>query len=140
PCRALTMRDGFPSLRVTTPPLGMKAALESLARITKRDALLWFDPYVQNQLPFGSSPMRGFITPLGLVFPAFYWRNTMNFPPVYHLDRQAILDRIHTHFIVNREPAGRLDDSARCVFHGEQGQACAIGIFDDEWDLDDSVN
>lgn len=58
----------------------------------------------------------------------------------YDLDRQAIVNRVYTHFIVNKEKAGR-ESGNRCVFHGEDENghavACAIGIFDESHYLDD---
>lgn len=54
-------------------------------------------------------------------------------------DRQSILNRVYTHFIVNRQPAGHLC-GASCIYHGidDSGRrvSCAIGIFDTEGQLD----
>lgn len=54
-------------------------------------------------------------------------------------DRQTILNRVHTHFIVNRQPAGRLS-GASCIYHSHDDEgrhvSCAIGIFDNDRRLD----
>lgn len=56
-----------------------------------------------------------------------------------HEDRQSILNRVYTHFVMNRQPAGRLN-GASCIYHGfdENGRrvSCAIGLFDTEGRLD----
>lgn len=48
-------------------------------------------------------------------------------------DRQSILNQVYIHFIVNRQPAGRVID-AKCAYHAVDEQrrqvSCAIGIFD----------
>lgn len=57
------------------------------------------------------------------------------------LDPQAILDRVYRHFITDERPPGIR--AGHIVYHQRDSQGndrpCAIGIFDDQWQLDDSV-
>lgn len=62
------------------------------------------------------------------------------------LDRQAVINRVHDHFIVQRKPAGRQGESSHPVYHGRtldgQEMACAIGLFDtgDDYVFTEEIN